>query len=97
MENLNLKQGQQVFEGVLIEFADVQGKSKKDNKEFHFAKVNVDLTLYDKDNNPYSKLCEFIADPEILIGVSLKKYQPIGLVFEIISPLMAPKLVKIVN
>lgn len=97
MNNIQLKEGQKVFEGVLVEFSDVQGKTKKDNKEFHFAKVNVDLSLFDRDNKPYTKLCEFIADPQILVGVSLKKYAHVYLVFEIISPMIAPKLVEIIS
>lgn len=95
MMNLDLKQGQQSFTGVLIEFSDVKGKSKKDNKEFHFAKINVDLSLVNKDGEQYSKLCEFIADPSILLGVNLQKYATVVLVFEIINPMVCPKLVKI--
>lgn len=97
MENIQLKEGQKIFDGVLIEFSDIQGKTKKDNKDFHFAKINVDLKLTDREGKTYTRLCEFIADPGILIGVELKKYSTIHLVFEIISPMSAPRLVKILS
>ena len=97
MVNLELKQGQQVFEGVLVEFSDVSGKSKKDGKEFHFCKFNIDIALLDRDGKPYSKLCEFIADPNVISGQSFEKYRKVYCIFEIISPLNPPKLIKVIK
>ena len=57
----------------------------------------MDLKLQDREGKTYTRLCEFIADPGILIGVELKKYSTIHLVFEIISPMSAPRLVKILS
>ena len=94
---IELKQGQQVFKGVLVEFSDVQGQTKKDKKDFHFLKFNIDMTLLDREGKPYTRLAEFIADPSIASGVTYKKYAEVYCVFEIISPLQAPRLVNVIQ
>lgn len=97
MENINLGQGQKIFEGVLIEFSDVQGKSKKDNKDFHFLKFNIDLTLISAEGQPYTKLFEFITDPSVRNGQNFVKYKKVYCVFEIVTPYNPPKLIRVIQ
>ena len=97
MENINLGQGQKVFEGVLIEFSDVQGKSKKDNKDFHFLKFNIDLSLTSADGKQYTKLLEFISDPAVGYGQQFVKYKKVYCVFELVTPYNPPKLIKVIQ
>jgi len=92
---VRLEHGQKVFDGMLISFDDVQGKSKKDNKEFHFLKFNIDFNLVDRDGKSYTKLIELIADPTVAGGQRFEKYKKVYCVFEIVSPTMQPKLVKV--
>lgn len=94
---IELKQGEKMFEGVLIEFSDVQGKSKKDDKPFHFVKFNVDLSLKDAQGNSYSRLAEFIADPSVTSGQQFEKYKKVYCIFDIVSPLLSPKLVRVIK
>lgn len=95
--NYELKQGQAVFKGTLIEFSKVQGTSKKTNKDFDFVKFNVDVEMVDKDGRIYTRLCEFIADPIVAGGQTFDKYKPVLMIFEITSPVTAPRLVKVIK
>ena len=94
---LELKAGQKNFNGVLVNFEDVQGKRKSDNKEFHFLKFSIDFTLSKKDGGSYSKIVEFMVDPEKYAGKTFIKYQPVVVILEIMDPIHTPTLVDIIQ
>lgn len=95
--NYELKQGQKEFSGVLVEFERVKGTAKKTGKDFDFVKFNIDLSLTDRDGNKYTKLQEFLCEPSILAGQTFEKYKEVILIFEIVNPITAPKLVQIIK
>ena len=96
VNSIELKQGQKGFETVLVAWEDVKGKKKADNTDFHFCKISLDLTLTKRDGTVYSKIQEFICEPEMLANLNLQKYKKVYAIFEMTSPIQAPKLVKII-
>ena len=96
VNSIELKQGQKGFEIVLVAWEDVKGKKKSDNSNFHFCKISLDLTLEKRDGTKYSKIQEFMCEPEMIANLNLQKYKPVYAIFEMTSPIHTPKLVKIV-